>query len=161
PRLAAFARPRGRRWRSALGQPRRFPRDGLLRGLGRSRGSWRWLDDPRRNRPKHGVANAIVETDPVDPQALTAGVAIAHLHAPQGQRSLLHIFERALHRLGLGFDAALLPLAIDADVQLDRVTQRRTRMGSPAKCGQCKDSKEKPGLHALSMPLAGPNGNRR
>src|SRR4051812_24800279 len=87
----------------------------------------------RWNWPKRRVADAIVEADPVHAQPLASRVAVAHLQAPQRRLSLIHIVERALHRLGLRLDAMLLPLAVDADVERDGIAERRARFSTPGK----------------------------
>lgn len=83
---------------------------------------------------------------------------IAQLQLPGRRIGLLEIFERALHRPRLRLHAALLPLAVDADIERDRVAERRTRVRRRRERGQCNDSNRKRPPHMVSMPSVAANG---
>ena len=138
--------------RSILGQPLRLLAHGTRRR--------RRLHRAGRDRAERGVTDAIVEADPIDPDALAAGVAVAQLNPPRRRLGLSHIVERALHRLGLRLHARLLPLAVDPDVERHRIAKRRPRVRALARPEQAKDSKEKRPPHPrIEMPSTAADGN--
>jgi hypothetical protein len=95
-----------------------------------------------------GIADAIVEADPVDPRAGACGVAVAFVDSPQRRLSFRDVGSGAVHCSDLRFDAPLLPLAIEPDVQSHRVMKRGegARFGAPDTSDY--PCEEKPQAHA-------------
>ena len=88
-----------------------------------SAGAARTLPCGRRRRrwAKLGVADAMVEPDPVDPLAFARRVAVAEVDAPVGGISFANVFQRPLHGFVLLVDAGLLPLTSKPDVERYRL----------------------------------------
>jgi putative endonuclease len=112
---------------------------------------------PRRSA-QHHIADAIVEANPVDPIAAPSGVAVALLDAPRRGLGFVDIGQGPFHRLILLLDAALLPLAIQPDVERHRVMQRRGRGRRPGQSQQ--NCKERHPCHRASLSSPAPFRNR-
>ena len=65
----------------------------------------------------------MIEADPVDAVAASAGVSVAELDPPLGRLLLGNEVQRSLHRRPVLSHAARLPLAIHTDIECDRVVQ--------------------------------------
>ena len=76
----------------------------------------------------------MVEADPVHSIASTARVAVALLYAPLRRPMFRNKAQGVLHRRMLPFDAARLPLAIDADVERDGIANDRRPPGGGRSC---------------------------
>jgi len=83
-----------------------------------------------------GIADAIVVADPVHPAAPALDrSAVADVNLPARRIGLPRIVDRALHRALLLVHATFLPLADEADVEEDGITQgRELRIGAHADC---------------------------
>lgn len=75
---------------------------------------------PRQWR-KRRITNASVEADPVDPCRPSPGIVVAKVNSPQRRMSSGNILRGLHHGFALLVLAALLPLAIDANVENDRI----------------------------------------
>ena len=74
-------------------------------------------------RTQNLVADAIVETDPVDPLRFAMRIAVAQLNAPRGGSLLPDVFQRVLPGVILPIHAAGVPPADEADVQENRIVK--------------------------------------
>jgi hypothetical protein len=74
-----------------------------------------------------GVADTMIEADPVQPSRSTSCIPVAQMKAPHRRMFATNELARGPH--GLEFEAftALLPSAIDPDIQDNRVVDRRHR----------------------------------
>ena len=79
------------------------------------------MADGRSGRPQAGVADAMVEPDPVDSLVTAPGVAVAQLDSPLRRTLPRDKVQRPVHCRAVQRNAARLPLAVDADVERDRV----------------------------------------
>jgi len=79
----------------------------------------------RRRRRKVRVADAAVEADPIDASGTPPGVSIAKVDPPQGRVRSGDVLCGVHHRTALPVLAALLPLAVDPDVENDRIVKGR------------------------------------
>ena len=98
-----------------------------------------------RRRSERCIADAIIEADPVDAGPLARRIPVAHFDAPARWLFLPHEFQRALHGFGLGRDAAVLPLAGQADVECYGVIER---------CRRARRSARGPERHTQSHQYA-------
>ena len=71
------------------------------------------------------VADAMVEADPIDAATTARGIAIAQLHPPLRRLAIGDISQGALHGGALPLHAACLPLAVDPDIQRNRIVEHR------------------------------------
>jgi hypothetical protein len=78
-----------------------------------------------RRRWKARVADAAVESDPIDAGGTAPGISIAKVNAPQGRMRRGNELSSVHHRASLSLFAALLPLAVDSDVKDHRIIERR------------------------------------
>src|SRR5579864_1700171 len=81
-----------------------------------------------------GVADAVVEPNPIDAISATVRVAVAELNAPMGRMGAGDIFQGPLHCDSLLRHALGLPLAAHADVECDGVIENGTRVRITAGC---------------------------
>lgn len=95
-------------------------------------------------RLQRGIADTMIKTEPVDAQAAPSRIAVAKLDSPNGRLVFLDVFERPLLGALMVADAALLPLAVKADVEGARVCDRRraSRRRGQSCCGKY-EQKEK------------------
>ena len=80
-----------------------------------------------RRRREVRIADAAVKADPVDAGRTAPGVSIAQVNPPQGRVRLGDELSGVHHRTSLPLFAALLPLAVDSDVENHRVIEGRHR----------------------------------
>lgn len=111
--------------------------------------------DRRGARPERRIADAMVETDPIDSLIAAAGVAVAQLDSPRRRPCLANEAEPPLHRLSLGRHAVHVPAARQADVEQGRVVERRP-LGPRPGGGAAQDD----GCHSSRGPLH-PRGNAK
>ena len=86
----------------------------------------------RRRRQKLRIADAAIEPDPVHARLTAAGVAIAKMDPPQRRVRLRDELSGVAERFHLLPLAALLPLAVDPDIESDRIVKGRS--GAPFRC---------------------------
>jgi hypothetical protein len=86
-----------------------------------------------------GVTDAMIEPNPVQPSRSTPCIPVAQMQAPH--RRMLATDELARGSHGLEFEAftALLPSAIDPDIQHDGVVDRRHR----TRIRRCNNERQK------------------
>ena len=114
---------------------------------------------PRRRRPESRIADAVVEPDPIHSEAPARRILVAQVNPPLRGLVLLHIFEGVLHRLLLVVDAALLPLAVEADVERDGIVKRRRPRISTGCPEQSWDEKSPPPHRRRKLTSSGRIGN--
>jgi hypothetical protein len=110
---------------------------------------------PWRLINKRRIAHAVIEAAPVDAPSRARCVPVALMNAPERRVVLGNIFEGVSHGPPLVTHAVQLPLAIQADVQNNRVVQRRDRLRSAGLSKQCKSNKSKPPRHLMKRAIVG------
>ena len=83
----------------------------------------------------------MIEADPVDAGDRAPRIAVAQLDAPLWRMLSFHIVRRCRHGAALRSHAALLPVAIDADVERKRIAQRRQSLKLVG-CGQSQSEEQ-------------------
>ena len=99
----------------------------------------------RRRRAQCGIADAMLEADPIDAFAAPPGVPVAELDAPRRRVFLANKLERPLPRIVLAIHAARFPSANETDVEEYRIVERRGGTGSRIAARSRKDRDESRG----------------
>jgi hypothetical protein len=96
----------------------------------------------------------LIETDPVGPSGAAGSILVAQMHAPQGWLVLGYVAAGVLHRFELPPLAALLPPAIETDVQPDGIVKRRYRMRATASDHNEQRCQRSLGPHAATTDIS-------